>query len=417
MKWNEEELEQWILANKQKEEDNLIIAKYSLIDKKLINDLTLQLEKATKELNLMKTQFDEEVLDVQSKVIEIERISQELNKSQLERKDLMNQLQDILQMIERRDVEINSIGEKFALAKSLRSNKEKLLKSYHEKISSQQKENREVDVKSQTLNRLIERKREEYKSFQFKVIQSKDELETLKSLLVNTSEKMLSLRLSNTNSNGFIEELKIRLDNERSKYQRVKQSNDKYLIENQQKEKSINELDQSNEQLIQRYDQLVQQVNNMKLDLVNTKQDFDNLLVRKQQMLKDMKSNNLVMKNLNSLMIGLDKESSKQMEVIYNIDYQIQQLERKIARGYGERTIEEKNELNQSINELEVRVEELKEKKKMLSSQLRKLINEFNISLNHYEEEKKKKGKLIEELNQQEVQVKMLQLEIARDIK
>ncbi len=48
MNWNQEELEQWALAARQKEEDNLALQKYTRADEVKIKELTLQIEKLTK---------------------------------------------------------------------------------------------------------------------------------------------------------------------------------------------------------------------------------------------------------------------------------------------------------------------------------------------------------------------------------
>jgi hypothetical protein len=42
MNWNQEEMEQWVLAQKQKEEDNLALEKYRRQDESKIKELTLQ---------------------------------------------------------------------------------------------------------------------------------------------------------------------------------------------------------------------------------------------------------------------------------------------------------------------------------------------------------------------------------------
>lgn len=47
MNWNQEELEQWSLAAKQKEEDNLALEKYKRQDEIKIKDLNLDIEKKT----------------------------------------------------------------------------------------------------------------------------------------------------------------------------------------------------------------------------------------------------------------------------------------------------------------------------------------------------------------------------------
>ena len=47
MNWNQEELEQWALAAKQKEEDNLALEKYKRQDEVKIKEHNLEIEKLT----------------------------------------------------------------------------------------------------------------------------------------------------------------------------------------------------------------------------------------------------------------------------------------------------------------------------------------------------------------------------------
>ncbi len=50
MNWNQEELEQWVLAARQKEEDSLTMEKYRRADEAKIKELNLQIEKLTVEV-------------------------------------------------------------------------------------------------------------------------------------------------------------------------------------------------------------------------------------------------------------------------------------------------------------------------------------------------------------------------------
>lgn len=61
------------------------------------------------------------------------------------------------------------------------------------------------------------------------------------------------------------------------------------------------------------------------------------------------------MKNLHTKVHALDQEQTRQQELIYSAEFQIQQMERKVARGMGERTDQEKQNLNTKIQQLEVR--------------------------------------------------------------
>jgi hypothetical protein len=61
-----------------------------------------------------------------------------------------------------------------------------------------------------------------------------------------------------------------------------------------------------------------------------------------------------------------DKEAALQQELLYNAEFQIQQIERKVARGMGERPDEEKRQLRHQIEACEKKLEEVREKKKKL---------------------------------------------------
>ena len=65
MNWNQEEFEQWDAASKQKEDDNLALEKYARQDEARIKDLTLTLEKVSKEVQTRKRELDNEITETQ----------------------------------------------------------------------------------------------------------------------------------------------------------------------------------------------------------------------------------------------------------------------------------------------------------------------------------------------------------------
>ncbi len=66
MNWNQEEFEQWDAASKQKEDDNLALEKYARQDETRIKDMTLTLEKASKEAQARKRELDNEITETQA---------------------------------------------------------------------------------------------------------------------------------------------------------------------------------------------------------------------------------------------------------------------------------------------------------------------------------------------------------------
>ena len=66
MNYNQEALEQWALAAKQKDEDSLALAKYMRADEERTKALTLHIERLTKESLAAKQTLENEVTETQT---------------------------------------------------------------------------------------------------------------------------------------------------------------------------------------------------------------------------------------------------------------------------------------------------------------------------------------------------------------
>lgn len=91
-------------------------------------------------------------------------------------------------------------------------------------------------------------------------------------------------------------------------------------------------------------------------------------------------------RNLKSRLQKLDQESLKSQEIIYQQDFNIAQLERRIARMQGEVNNDEKQALEERVNELNVTLGQKQITKKIIDEQLRKL--QDNLRRVHGEMEK-----------------------------
>ena len=117
MNWNQEELDQWALATRQKEEDHLTLEKYRRADEQKIKDLTLQIEKLT--INVSKKQKDlqDEITETQAAQIELDKTAQEFKRLHVERHELYLQWADAVQNSTKRDNMLTEVGKDFANAK------------------------------------------------------------------------------------------------------------------------------------------------------------------------------------------------------------------------------------------------------------------------------------------------------------
>ena len=106
-------------------------------------------------------------------------------------------------------------------------------------------------------------------------------------------------------------------------------------------------------------------------------------------------------KNLKANILKLDNDINKQGELLYNVDFQIQLMERKVDWVQGKRTQEETNEINKKTEILERTTAELSKKKAKFESSLI-MINEdlrsIDSKLKNITNEKDKLTAIIEEL-------------------
>jgi len=117
-------------------------------------------------------------------------------------------------------------------------------------------------------------------------------------------------------------------------------------------------------------------------------------------------------KNLRHKIRALDKESVKQAELIYNAEYEIQLMERKLSVVKGERSDAEKKQLNAQIEKCKEELKEAKDQEKFLVNQTRKVNNEYTRSRRREEEAERDKVKLREKINTVEMESNAVELDL-----
>ena len=72
-------------------------------------------------------------------------------------------------------------------------------------------------------------------------------------------------------------------------------------------------------------------------------------------------------RNLQSHINKLNQEFQKQQELLYNASYQIQLMQRKVSRASGERTLEEKKDLQKDVEAAKKKNTDIKNQHKILN--------------------------------------------------
>ena len=415
MNWNQEELEQWAVAAKQKEEDNIALQKYTRADELKIKELSMQLATLTKESVTQRQNLEQEVTETQAKQMELDRIAQEFEQSHAERKNLVLRWQETVNEMKRRDEEIATAGERFGVAKIDRQKKENLLLTQQKRLKAQQGENEEVESKSETLGRIVSRKREEMMIGSSKLQDFRDELESLKNELTTAAESLVTKRANNVNLAAVNEEKRVAIERERQKYQLATQKLELAKKTTRTAEQMAQEREQDLKKREVDFSASIQKVKVLKDKLLKESQAVFDLKGEESTLSAEVHGSKSTSRNLEGQLTQLDKEAARQQELLYSAEFQIQQIERKIARGMGERSDEEKMALKTVIEEAEKRLETSREKRKMLQGQVRKLQNELVSYKNRRESLGLKKVQLTEKQGEMELQARMIRDELKKE--
>ena len=126
LNWKQEELEQWATAAAKRESDNLALEKFRRADEVKIKELTLKLENVNKALVLRRAQVENERTDVQSKELEIQRMTSSFKNNHDERRKLISQWQTTVEAMRERDSEIDIISRKYRNVSELLQNQNNL---------------------------------------------------------------------------------------------------------------------------------------------------------------------------------------------------------------------------------------------------------------------------------------------------
>ena len=351
-----------------------------------MQDITLTIEKLTATKVEKQTLLENEATETQSRQIELDRTAEAFKELHAERQNLVKQWQEAISTMKRRDVDINEIASQFAGARKIRSEKFEILDSNRERLAMQETDNLEVQQKIEQSERIVQQKRGDEITLKETQQSYKDELEVVKNELASSAASLLRKRGENVVAESDLQDRKEYLEVQREKYQAMKKRVDTEVGKTAKKEITAKEAEVAvsvREKDVRVADKTITV---LKEKMFRASQALFAMRQEEANLISEISGSQAASKNLSTKLGGNDTESMRQQELIYNAEFQIQQMERKVARGLGERSDEEKRQLMTNISDLEKTLEARVDKKKMLSQQCKKLNNEYRSSVRKKEE-------------------------------
>jgi len=373
MNWNQEELEQWAVAAKQKEDDNLALQKYTRADEAKIKEIMLTMEKLTAAVVEAKAKLETETTETGARQIELDRTAEEFRAVHGERQILVKQWQDTIEAMRRRDAEVMELAAAYGEERKALAAQLAVLSAAREELAGVKNDNGEIESRTAMLERGVMKRKEELMESQAKLQGFADELDALKNELGAGAAALLKRRNENTVAGRLLEEKKGALAAARKKYQEAKKGLDDEKGAAARTELSAAEAEKrlsEGEAELRRRDVALASVKDVAL---KQSQALFELRQQEANMISEISGAQASARQLQSKIRNLDAESTRQQELIYGAEFSIQQMERKVSRGLGERSDEETKVLKKEIAGLETELEGGKEQKKMLVAQCRKL--------------------------------------------
>jgi len=370
MNWNQEELEQWALASRQKEEDNLTLEKYRRADEARIKELQLDIEKKTLKVARKMAELEREVTETRAAQMQLDKTAEECKRAHEERHQIYEQLVDIVKKQEDKKQALEMIGKQLSATTIELKQKEDDKRNKKESLSNQQKANKQKETDIMIKTRTEEQEREKLRKADMEVKNLEDTVKSLKTELSARATTLSQKRAELTMQSQRLDQQKERLLKTRAMLDNTRKQLNKHAdseasLESRRKDAQTNYVD--SDKAAKAKDK---ELEKLKDEYIKVSQDLFKLSEEKVKAIAALGGQLAAKKNLEAKKKNYTEEMEKQEEKLYNVDYKIQEINRKIELASGEGTQEEKirKEAQKKVEE------ELQEQKKDEFNKLRKEI-------------------------------------------
>jgi len=377
MNWDQQALNAWLKESAKQDEDTLILEKYARSDDGKIKELSLKQEKMIEDRNHKRRALEHEITQTLTAQLELDKISEAFRDAHKARQELLQQWESTIQQMQKRDNEMDQSSLQLMELRVEVNKRKEGLKEKQNFLDNEINNNEEKEKKISGAERQAAKLRIQYQNIENERTQLHDELETLKYTVDRTAK---DLDNSRKKGNGLKKEVIARNE----KLEQIIETRSELLEQYKLAENVTLSADQKTVLL----ENALKKEENVIIEIEKELTRLRDIQFKKTQemhQVRQMESNTnaeihgakAATRNLTSKLNKLDLESLKQQEIVYNQDFQLQQLERKMARLQGERSNEENKQLEIRIKQLSEFLESHQARHNMLTAQLKKLSDDL----------------------------------------
>ncbi|NWT67245.1 CCD39 protein, partial [Prunella himalayana] len=400
MSWDKELLQSWLKELNRTDNDATAIQKYALQDEGKLGTLNLQIEKLTMEANQKQRALDNELTETMTAQMELDRAAEDFRRVHQERQEVIKQWENAIRQMQKRDQEIDQCALLIAEVKQEIRNKEVLLREKTAFLVNETVNNMEYEKQILTAEREANNLRKEFQAQDTRRTQLQDELQNLKSIVNRTASDLESLRAQITNLKKEIQgkqaRLKVLNEKNASLSDKLKLAIEETLSA-EEKALKLEEILKEEEKSVEEKENEMRQLKELHFKKT---QELKVLSDKEKIMLAEIDGGQKSLKNLKSRLCKLDTDLLKQQELIYNQDFYIQQIQRRLSRLEGEVNSDEKEVLEGKVAELKKTLEEKKKAYDGLQSLYRKLQNDVQITKRTIDKTREETSGLIDKIEE-----------------
>ena len=377
LNWNQEELEQWAKAATKKEEENLAMQKYTLVDDLKIKELALVIEDLTKLSVEKKAMLENEVTETRSSQTELDKLAERFKTRHDERRQLIQQWKYTIESMNKRDATISEVASQYADFTRQEADYRNAVKDHKEKHKLLQSERDETEKDINNRERSLRAKRQELSSLQAKESSLANEINSMRSENVILATSVEGKASEEKRTRDGLEQTLIQLDELTRQLEQVKNDLSSEKDGAVSKERAVEEIESLLTARQKELGQAETKMMSLKQKMYKDSQKLADLRQQEADLIAEVKGTQANIKNYNAKIAELERRQARQGEILDNASFQLDQVEKKVARGHGVRSNEEQIQLKTRIGDLEKQLESEKQKKVELLQQQRKLVVEL----------------------------------------
>jgi len=407
--WNQEELEQWALASRQKEEDNLTLEKYRKADEGKIKELTLHIERLTLKVRDKQDKLEREVTETQAKQIELDKTAEEFKRKHAERSVLFRHVEKANETYAKKRQALVEAAAKHTEDRLRLRQKNSKLEERKNFLAKQILDNQQNESKIILETRRLEAERMRELQESQRIASFREDVEIEKRQVSAFASDLANLRIVVINLNKELAARRQRLEEAMKKKDQIISKLESQVMHTENLEVSAKQAEQLFKDAEFAKEVMERRITDKKNKQFKLTQELFTLREHEASLIGEISGLMASCRNLQAEINKKDQEVQRQEKLLYDVDYRIQKMERKVEVATGERVNDESKELLQKI---ETRKKELTEKQsemKELSRSVRSLVDELRLIDRKVEFNAVSEANLNTQLEEVQLEIKMIE--------